>query len=105
MDKETNTKIVGVTFGNRQALIRKLGKGESLELVREPKNSFDSNAVAIKKGKDHLGYVKRELASSLAREMDAGHLFTVVVSSITGGGYNTSHGANIRITRLDEEKI
>ena len=106
MEEETSTKIVGVTFDNRQALIRNLVEGDTLELAREPENPHDRNAVAVMKGKDHLGYIGREAAVELAREMDGGGSFHVIVSSIVGGGYEPSglrrsYGANIRIKRLN----
>lgn len=104
--EEISTKIVGVTFDDRQAMVRNLVEGETLELVREPKHPKDSNAVAVMKGEDHLGYIGRETALDLAREMDDGGLFNVVVSSIVGGGYEPSgtrrsYGVNIRIKRLN----
>ncbi len=102
LETETHTRIAGVTFGNRQALVRNLVEGETLELVREPENVYDSNAVAVRRGKDHLGYIGRELARDLAQEMDGGGLFAVFVSSITGGGYGKAHGVNIRIKKLRE---
>lgn len=43
-------KIVGVTFENRQNLIKKLQVNEELKLVREPNNLFDKNAVAVYNG-------------------------------------------------------
>ncbi len=108
IEEETSTKIVGVTFNNRQALVRNLVGGERLELVREPRNPHDCNAVAVMDGNDHLGYIGRELARGLAREMDDGVLFEVFVSSVTGGGYDSSgnrrsYGANIRVKRLGKE--
>ncbi len=108
IEEETSTKIVGVTFDNRQALVRNLVGGERLELVREPGNPHDCNAVAVMDGNDHLGYIGRELARGLAREMDDGVLFEAFVSSVTGGGYDSSdnrrsYGANIRIKRLGKE--
>ena len=108
IEEETSTKIVGVTFDNRQALVRNLVGGDRLELVREPGNPCDCNAVAVMDGNDHLGYIGRELAYGLAREMDDGVLFEAFVSSVTGGGYDSSdnrrsYGANIRIKRLGKE--
>ncbi len=114
IEEETSTKIVGVTFNNRQALVRNLVGGERLELVREPENPHDrqpagiSNAVAVMDGNDHLGYIGRELACDLAREMDDGILFEAFVSSVTGGGYDSSgnrrsYGANIRVKRLGKK--
>lgn len=105
--EEISTKIVGVTFDNRQVLIRNLVEGETLELVREPENPYDANAVAVVDGDDHLGYIARDLACDLAREMDGGVLFAAFVSSVTAGDYGRFgkriYGANIRIKRLEDD--
>lgn len=46
--------------------------GDELDLVREPTNQFDENAIMIMSpdGRFHLGYVGKEFAVGLAPEMD-----------------------------------
>ena len=53
-DREFQTKVVGVTFENadgasRQRIIAKCGIGEDIDLVPEPDNPHDANAVAVKR--------------------------------------------------------
>ncbi len=50
--REFQTKVVGVTFTNadgapRQRIIAKCGIGEDIDLVPEPDNPHDANAVAV----------------------------------------------------------
>lgn len=63
----------GILYGNRQAAISRCTRGESLELVREPENPYDKNAIRIRRlnGED-IGYVPRDEAPELASTIDAG---------------------------------
>ena len=62
----------GTTQGDRQAAISHCVRGEQLQLVREPEDSYDRNAIRIRRlnGED-LGYVPRSNAAELALKMDA----------------------------------
>lgn len=42
------TKVVGVTYPNRQAIIKNLHAGESVYLFREINNPFDANAIEVR---------------------------------------------------------
>jgi hypothetical protein len=58
-----------------QKAIRALKKGEEVLLVREPKNTFDRNAVAVHNGDFlKLGYVPRQDAPAVAKAMAAGEV-------------------------------
>jgi single-stranded-DNA-specific exonuclease len=92
------TKIVGISFEGRQDLIAGLAPGDQLALVREPENPHDSNAIAVRFGRLHLGYVRREIASRLTPNFDAGERYGASVGSITGGG-ERNIGVNIRVRR------
>ena len=61
-----NTKIVGVTFEGRQDLIAGLQAGAELELVRQPANPFDPNAVAVHFGRLQLGFLRKQIAARIA---------------------------------------
>ena len=93
-----NTKIVGVTFEGRQDLIAGLQPGAELELVRQPQNAFDANAVAVHFGRLQLGFVRKEIAARIAPNMDAGERYRAEIKHITGGG-TRSVGVNIWVTR------
>ncbi len=92
------TKIVGVSFEGRQDLVAGLAEGDALALVREPDNPHDRNAVAVRYGTLHLGFLRREIASKLAPKIDAGDSYAAVVGSVTGGG-SRHLGVNIQVRR------
>jgi single-stranded-DNA-specific exonuclease len=93
-----NTKIVGVTFEGRQDVIAGLQPGAELELVRQPQNAFDPNAVAVHFGRLQIGFVKKAIAARIAPNMDAGERYRAEIKHITGGG-TRSVGVNIWVTR------
>lgn len=90
------SKIVGVTHDNRQELIRKLDVGKELQLIREPQNTYDRNAIAVYSDLGQLGYIPKETAISLAESMDLDEKYQCHVSQITGQTYNNL-GVNIHI--------
>ncbi len=92
------TKIVGVSFEGRQDKVTGLLPGAPLELVREPANTFDPNAVAVRYGALALGYIRREIARRIAPNIDSGERYKATVASITGGGQRNV-GVNIHVRR------
>ncbi len=94
------SKIVGVTYENRQSIVRKCYSGQPLRLEREKNNKYDKNAVAVYNGSDQmLGYLKRELAASIAKDLDDGKKYNCSVKEVTGGsGY--TYGLNIMLSRI-----
>lgn len=65
------TKVVGVTFENRQEVIAKLQMGDRVWLEREPFNAYDVNAIKVTRNNgEQIGYISRHLARSLAPLMD-----------------------------------
>jgi single-stranded-DNA-specific exonuclease len=93
-----NTKIVGVTFEGRQDLIAGLQPGQELDLVRQPENAFDANAIAVHFGRLQLGFVRKPIAARIAPNIDAGERYRAEVRHITGGG-TRSVGVNIWVAR------
>ena len=92
------TKIVGVSFEGRQDLVAGLVPGFALELLRQPENPHDTNAIAVHYGALHVGYLRREIARRLAPNIDGGDRYSASVGSITGG--NGRHvGVNIHVRR------
>lgn len=93
------TKIVGVTFENRQEIIAKLSEGQILQLRREPQNNYDSNAIKLETSTGEMvGYLRAELAQELAREIDQGCVYKCNITAVTGGG-DCPLGVNILIYR------
>ena len=95
-------KAVGVTFGDRQRVIRNLHVGQPLRFVAEPNNPYDSNAVRIETldGKQ-VGYISKDYNQTYSYNLQKGLVtYKAVVSSITGGGFGTSYGLNIEVTAI-----
>lgn len=91
------TKVVGVTFENRQKVCRNLTEGQKLLLVPEPSNKFDPNAVAVfTEEKVQVGYIPASNSASIVLNMRKGIKYNAFVASITGGGAQ-NYGVNIRI--------
>jgi len=66
------TKVVGLTFDDRQEIVARLHEGDRVWLEREPDNHHDHNAVAVCRGNgDKFGYLNRFLAANLAPYFDA----------------------------------
>lgn len=81
------TKVVGVTYENRQGIIAQMCSGETIRLVREPVNSFDQNAISVERmDGNRIGYINRRLAAKLAEGIDRRGLpVQGVVKEIVGG--------------------
>ncbi|MGP6157041.1 MAG: DEAD/DEAH box helicase, partial [Vulcanimicrobiaceae bacterium] len=96
---EFYTKVAGVSYEGRQGFIAGLSAGEPLELVRARENPHDSNAVEVRFGRLHVGFLRREIARRIAPNMDRGERYTASVGSVTGGG-EKNVGLNIHVRRL-----
>ena len=94
------TKVVGVTFENRQAVVEHLTEGQPLELRREHNNEHDENAIAVVADGEQIGYLKRSIARHLAPNFDQGIGYEAMVVQITGSA-EKNWGVNIFIRRTD----
>ena len=105
-----HSKIVGVSFEGRQDTIAGLREGAALDLVREPANEKDPNAIAVFYGALRLGYIRAGIAKHLAPLVDAGARYRARVENLTGGpspapGRAKHRGVNIFITRDAEATV
>lgn len=72
------TTIVGSNFRpiDAQLAITSLKQGDHVELVRDPENPYDENAIqaiaTVSGERHHVGFIPREEAMHLAPRMDAG---------------------------------
>ena len=84
------TRVVGVTFENRQEVVAILEVGEQITLRREPTNPYDSNAIRVERLTcEQIGYIDRYKAASLAPIFDAcGGIGAGTVIHLTGGNSN-----------------
>lgn len=95
-----NSKLVGVTFEGRQAVISTLNGDEPLRVRREADNEYDPNAVAVdvKIGEELLpiGYIAKDKNLEIAKSLDAGIPVEIKLASLTGGN-GKSFGVNIEL--------
>lgn len=100
------SKIVGVTFEGRQAVIALLKGKEPLRVRREPENEYDKLAVAvdayINEGWAPIGYIAKDKNKDIAATLDAENNVFIKIASITGGG-EKSFGVNIELEYVKEE--
>lgn len=96
--KQFHTKVVGVTFENRQDYIKEMKIGEKIILERDKNNPYDKNAIKVvnSKGKQ-IGFISKDLASKIAGKMDKGVKYRAAVSDITGNKDSGVMGVNLII--------
>ena len=91
--------LAGVTFENRQSLLKNLYVGQQLVLKRMPDNPYDSNAIAVfdPNTMQQVGFIRKHVAASTAPIMDRSDRYvSCTVEEITGGG-DRYLGVNILI--------
>lgn len=84
------SSVVGMSHVERiEELTRNLDCGSELELVREPKNRYDSNAVAVHlPGGERIGYIPRDRNTDIARLIDKGRTLALSVVNLEAGYRN-----------------
>lgn len=84
---QLKVKVAGVTFENRQEVVKQLVVGEELRLRREPHNTYDPHAIAVLRVNGQaVGFIERSLAAQLAPAFDASQrLVPAVVVALLGG--------------------
>lgn len=92
-------KVAGVTYDNRQSIIRTLKVGDTLNFVPEPYNKYDCSAVRIETSSGRqIGYVPKEKNSNIFNNLTQNRgSYSVTVSSVTGGGAYSTYGVNIKV--------
>ena len=92
-DTPIMTKVVGVTYEGRQSIIAHLHIGEKVQLVREPNNLYDQNAIKVVRTNGQcIGFINKSLAAHLAPQLDKlENTLEATVTSITGGHYPGSN--------------
>jgi len=101
------TKLVGVSFEERQEAISKVKMGDWIWLEREPDNPHDFNAIMVcRNNGEQLGYLNRYLASNLVVYFDTyGKPVRGRVSLLTGSeydGYSLGVVISFKIPKLNE---
>ncbi|MFP7299032.1 HIRAN domain-containing protein [Neobacillus niacini] len=95
----TRIRLTGVTFEGRQEVISKLASRAIILIKRRPNNAHDKNAIeVVTESEESIGWIPRNIAASLAPQIDRGVLFDVRMIRRTGGnGYH--YGIEIEVTK------
>lgn len=101
------TKLSGVTFDDAQTNIKRFGCADigTFELVREAANPHDSNAIRVRIGPYHLGYVSKSIAKWLAPKMDSGRRFCAEFMGRNEHPHHDVVGLTIRIVEVSRPNI
>lgn len=70
--QEISTHVAGVSFNNRQSMVKNLNIGDYLRVYRDYENKFDENAIGVflHSNDEIVGYIPRELACKIAQFFD-----------------------------------
>ena len=91
------TKVAGVSYGNRQTALEHLKKYDSelisVNLERDRTNEHDNNAIAViatvtGKGSYTIGYLPRTLSATIAPLIDYGKAVTAKFQQVIGKYHN-----------------
>lgn len=95
-------KLVGVTFYDAQKTIKGMRqlKSVKLEMIREPENPFDSNAIRVETEGHYLGYIPKWEAGILADKIDAGFKFDISVIRKNESQYHRTVGLTVEIIEV-----
>lgn len=107
------TKLVGVSFENRQELLKKVSLSTKIKLIREKNNIHDKNAIGVLASVErfnkitgwtmtwvHIGYIPADLSMKLSPLADRGLISLEKVSILnllTSGKKNSMIGIEIAI--------
>jgi hypothetical protein len=77
-----SSPLAGFRYGEASLVWAELKVGDRLDLVREPENPHDRNAVRVEWRGRKLGYVPRAENEALAWAMDRGETVTARISRL-----------------------
>jgi HIRAN domain len=77
-----SSPLAGFRYHDAAAVWQELVVGDRLDLVREPSNPYDADAVRVEWRGRKLGYVPRAENSALAWAMDRGEAVTARISAL-----------------------
>ncbi len=77
-----SSPLAGFRYHEAKAVFAELSVGDRLDLVREPDNRYDANAVRVEWRGRMLGYVPRRQNAALAWAMDRGEPVTARIARL-----------------------
>ncbi len=76
------SSVQGIQYENRAGIAFMVREGDKLELQAEPDNQYDPSAIRVLFEGKQIGYVRRDTAKFISREMQAGREFRAVAKTI-----------------------
>jgi hypothetical protein len=84
----------GLAHHQAKAVWDRLKVGDSLELVREPDNVHDPNAVRVEWNRHALGYIPRSENEPVARQLDRGNRLEARIAAL---GHYRNHRRKLSV--------
>lgn len=77
--------VVGGRFasGTAKHIMRSLLPGDTVQLLREPDNKFDQNAVAVYAMNERIGYIERGVAPQISDFIAIGGTVVATIDSFS----------------------
>ena len=107
LDLDYSISLSGTQYEGRNERIEKVKVGDPVELVREPDNIYDKNAIDVRNEEGSLGHLAADASSVLAPYLDDDRItYEAVVSEVTPLSKRSSRCKNALISiHIDVEKI
>lgn len=97
IDLPINTKVVGVTYENRQEHIKDSEEGDDIIIKHTPSTKYpEATSVINKRTNKMLGHIKAELAERMVEQFGEYFILLGEITDITGDE-NLTYGCNIVI--------
>lgn len=92
-------KLAGVTFDDAQDNIKDLEPLgiDRMDLIREPGNAYDPNAIRVEFEGRYLGYIPKGIARQFAIKMDLGARFSASFVQKNKSSYHDTVGLTVEI--------
>ena len=95
------THVAGVFYIEPPVSLHGLSQGQALRLEREPDNPRDPSAIRLRTERDEIiGYLPRDLASTLAPHLDAGALHRAEIARIDPTSAHLERAIFVEITEV-----
>ena len=75
--------IAGVQHHELHEVIEDLNEGDELDLICEPDNKFDPNAIRIEIEDTMLGYVPKKFSAEVSAALEVGHDLECKITKLT----------------------
>lgn len=100
-------RLAGVKFGDCQENIKNYANPAAIgiseyDLIREPDNPYDPNAIRVGLGNINFGYVPKEQARVISPIIDNGHNLVAVFVSMNRSPYHNTVGLTVKIKEITQ---